>query len=139
MSKNVQGNKTDLLSSFSPPSHYQLHHFILHVSTLENDISRSAKCTYTTVNALNSPFNLPQRMHTVLCPSRPQNDVSSSAKRMDATLLLQKPFQPNAFTLLRMYHAPQVFSTVPPCPAPLLAPRRCIVVRKSVPHHPPAS
>ena len=108
MSKNVQGRKTDLLSLFSPPSRYQPHHFILHVSTLENNISPSAKFTYTTMSGLNSPFNLPQRMHTILCPSRPRTTYRHPQNERTPPSTFQN-LPANGW----LCHAPHVFPTVP--------------------------
>ena len=87
--------------------------------------------------------------HHILHPFWPQDDIFPSAKWSHTTLQLLERFHlaMGLPSLKMMYRRPlnalstcwQVSSSVPPCPAPLLAPRRCIAFRKMVAHHPRAS
>ena len=100
------------------------------------------------LNALSTCWQVFQPFHNVIHPSWPQDDVSSSANRSHAIPQPPESFHltiglPGFDTTLRhpLNALPtcwQVFLIVPQRPAPLLAPRRRLVFRKTVRRHAPA-
>ena len=137
-------------------------HNALCASRPQNDVFSSAKWTHAILELPKPSSKTPsdclgcvtlpkffRPFHHVLHPSWTQDDVSSSANRSHITRQLPEPLHlvMSLPSLETMYRCPlnalstcwPVFPAAPQRPASLLGPRRRIVVRKSVPHHPPAS